>query len=211
MSKTLKSLAVVSFACLAASSALSADLTTSYEAPPAYNDAPASSSWTGAYVGGHLGAAMPHINPFRSGKGLALGAQAGYDYDLGSVVVGGEVEATHLGDAEMKVPDGSIKERWRAAAKAKAGYKVEDNTLVYGTAGLTVTSLRDGNGVTGPDGMKEGYLLGAGAEHRFTPQVSAKVEYNYVATDDVRTFANGTASHTDLSDHVVKGGVNYRF
>jgi outer membrane immunogenic protein len=59
--------------------------------------------------------------------------------------------------------------------------------------------------------MKEGYLLGVGAEHRFTPQISAKVEYNYVATDDVRTFDNGIASHTDISDNVVKGGVNYRF
>ncbi len=209
MSYGLKSLATVLLVSFAAAPAMSADLN-SYEAPPAYNEAPASTSWTGAYVGGHIGAAMPSANPFRSGKGLALGAQAGYDYDLGSAVVGGEVEATHLGDAQVKVPNGHLKERWRAAVKAKAGVKL-DQTLVYGTAGLTATSLRDSGGVTGPDSTKGGYLLGAGAEHRFTPQISAKVEYNYVSTGDVRTFANGTASHTDLSDHVVKGGLNYRF
>lgn len=209
MSKTLKSVAAAALLSLVAAPALAADLS-SYEAPPpAYSEEP-KTSWTGAYVGGHVGAAMPSANPFKGGKGLALGAQAGYDYDLGSAVVGGEVEATHLGDTRAKVPNGNLKERWRAAAKVRAGVKLED-TLVYGTAGLTVTSLRDGGGVTGPDGMKEGYLLGAGAEHRFTPQVSAKVEYNYVATDDVRTFSNGVTSHTDLTDHVVKGGVNYRF
>ncbi|UHS59282.1 porin family protein [Agrobacterium vaccinii] len=209
MSKTLKSVAAAALVSFAASPVWAADLS-SYENPPAYNEAPASTSWTGAYVGGHIGAAMPSANPFKGGKGLALGAQAGYDYDLGSAVIGGEVEATHLGDAKAKVPNGNLKERWRAAVKAKAGVKLDD-TLVYGTAGVTVTSLRDGGGVTGPDGMKEGYLLGAGAEHRFTPQISAKVEYNYVATDDVRTFSNNVVSHTDLSDHVVKGGVNYRF
>jgi outer membrane immunogenic protein len=209
MSKTLKSVAAAALVSFAASPVWAADLS-SYENPPAYNEAPASTSWTGAYVGGHIGAAMPSANPFKGGKGLALGAQAGYDYDLGSAVIGGEVEATHLGDAKTKVPNGNLKERWRAAVKAKAGVKLDD-TLVYGTAGVTVTSLRDGGGVTGPDGMKEGYLLGAGAEHRFTPQISAKVEYNYVATDDVRTFSNNVVSHTDLSDHVVKGGVNYRF
>lgn len=208
MSKTLKTVAAAALVSFAAFPVLAADLS-SYENPPAYNEAP-SKSWTGAYVGGHIGAAMPSANPFKGGKGLALGAQAGYDYDLGSAVVGGEVEATHLGDAKAKVPDGNLKERWRAAIKAKAGVKLDD-TLVYGTAGLTVTSLRDSGSVTGPDGMKEGYLLGAGAEHRFTPQISAKVEYNYVATDDVRTFSNNVVSHTDLSDHVVKAGVNYRF
>lgn len=208
MSCGLKSFAALALASFAATPALSADLN-SYEAPPAYNE-PASTSWTGAYVGGHLGAAMPKANPFKGGKGLALGAQAGYDYDLGSAVVGAEVEGTYLGDTKVRVPNGHLKERWRAAVKAKAGVKL-DETLVYGTAGLTATSLRDGAGVTGPDSVKGGYLLGVGAEHRFTQQISGKVEYNYVSTGDVRTFANGTASHTDLSDHVVKGGVNYRF
>lgn len=208
MSRGLKSFGAVLLATFAATPVLSADLN-SYEAPPAYNE-PASTSWTGAYVGGHIGAAMPRANPFKGGKGLAIGAQAGYDYDLGSAVVGGEVEASHLGDTEVRVPGGHLKERWRAAVKAKAGVKL-DQTLVYGTAGLTATSLRDADGVTGPDSTKGGYLLGAGAEHRFTQQISGKVEYNYVSTNDVRTFANGSASHTDLSDHVIKGGVNYRF
>lgn len=210
MSNILKSVAAAALVSFAAAPVFAADLS-SYENPPAYNEAPsASTSWTGAYVGGHVGAAMPSANPFKGGKGLALGAQAGYDYDLGQAVVGGEIEATHLGDTRARVPGGNLKERWRAAVKAKAGVKL-DETLVYGTAGITATSLRDSGNVIGPDSMKGGYLLGVGAEHRFTSQISGKVEYNYVATDDVRTFANGTASRTDLSDHVIKGGVNYRF
>lgn len=209
MSKNFKMLAVAALASMAVTPVFAADLSGSYEAPPSYSEAP-SSSWTGAYAGGHVGAAMPHANPFRDGKGLALGVQGGYNYDMGSVVVGGELEASHLGDTKVGVPDGNLRERWRVAAKAKAGVKLDD-TLVYGTAGLTVTSLRDGSGVVGPDGMKEGYLVGAGVEHRFNQQISGRVEYNYVATDDVRTFSNGNTHHTDISDNVVKGGLNYHF
>ena len=210
MSRFAQSLAFAAVTALVSTPLFAADLS-SYEAPPAYNEpAAVSSSWTGAYAGGHVGAAMPSANPFRDGKGLALGVQGGYNYDMGNFVVGGEVEATHLGDTKVHVPDGSLRERWRVAAKAKAGVKM-DETLLYGTAGLSVTSLRDGNGVTGPDGMKEGYLLGAGVEHKFTQQISGKVEYNYVATDDVRTFSRNGTSHTDISDNVVKGGLNYHF
>jgi outer membrane immunogenic protein len=209
MSNKFRSYAVAIAAMVAASPVVAADLTSSYEAPPAYNE-PASSSWTGAYAGGHIGAAMPSANPFRDGKGLALGVQGGYNYDLGGAVVGGELEATHLGDTRVSVPNGNLRERWRVAAKAKAGVKM-DQTLIYGTAGLTVTSLRDGDNVVGPDGMKEGYLLGAGIEHKFNQQISGKVEYNYVATNDVRTFSGGTTSRTDISDNVVKGGLNYHF
>jgi outer membrane immunogenic protein len=68
MSKTLKSVGIAAIVSLAAFPVLSADLS-NYEAPPAYNEAP-KSSWTGAYVGGHIGAAMPSANPFKGGKGL---------------------------------------------------------------------------------------------------------------------------------------------
>jgi outer membrane immunogenic protein len=172
--------------------------------------APSASPFTGAYLGAHGGVVSPRKNPFRGGKGLDAGVQGGYNAELGPAIVGGELEGSYLGDAKVRVPDGRIQERFRVAAKAKAGVAL-DHTLLYGTAGLTMTKFRDSDGVQGPDGWKGGYLLGAGVEQSFGNGISGKVEYNRVFTDNVRTTAAGIASRSDVRDNVLKAGINYRY
>jgi outer membrane immunogenic protein len=173
-------------------------------------DQPASTSWDGAYAGVHGGMASPNLNPFSGGKGLAVGGQAGYNTNVGGAVVGGEVEASYLGDSSVKVDGGRLKERHRLAAKGKVGAPI-DQTLVYGTAGFAMTNFRDNGGIAGPDGWKPGYLLGAGVEQKLTSNVSARVEYNYVITNDVRSFSQGVSSTRNLHDHTLKAGINLSF
>lgn len=188
-----------------------ADLT-SYQEPPAYNEPAAarSGNWDGAYVGAHGGFVSRRLNPFKGGKGVAAGVQGGYQADVGGVVIGGEGELSYLGDAEVKVNRGTLEERHRLGLKAKAGVPL-DQTLLYGTAGMAMTNFRDNGGVSGPDGWKAGYIVGAGIEQKFNDKISAKVEYNYTGTPNVRTFAGGVASEQDVHDHTVKAGVNYKF
>ena len=93
---------------------------------------------------------------------------------------------------------------------AKVGAPLGD-TLVYGTAGAAMTSLRDTSSAEGPDGWKPGWLLGAGVEQKFNEQISGRVEYNYTRTGDVRSFNGTSTNETNLSDHTIKAGVNYRF
>lgn len=209
MSIIKKSLAAVIIAIAAATNAYSADLTnyntqqsSDYGNPPAF-------SWGGAYVGAHGGVASPRLNPLASGRGLTGGVQAGYNFQFGSGVVGAEIEGSYLGN-DARVPNGRLRERFRGAAKMKAGVAL-DSTLIYGTAGLTTTKFKDGNGVTGPDGWKQGYLVGAGVEQSFGGGLSAKFEYNYVSTGNVTTTTASGRSKTDVSDHVFKAGLNYRF
>ncbi len=76
--------------------------------------------WNGAYVGGHAGMASRHLNPFNSGKGFDGGIQGGYNADVGGVVVGGEADLSYLGDANVRVDGGNLKERHRLGLKAKA-------------------------------------------------------------------------------------------
>ncbi len=84
-------------------------------------------------------------------------------------------------------------------------------TLIYGTTGLAMTNYRDANGISGPDGWKPGYILGVGVEQKINEKLSAKVEYNYTGTPNVRSFANGVGSERDVHDHTITAGVNYHF
>lgn len=173
-------------------------------------DQPSVGGWDGAYVGVSGGMSSPNLNPFSGNKGLSAGAQAGYNTTVGGAVVGGEVEASYLGDSRVKVEGGRIKERHRLSAKGKVGAPI-DQTLIYGTAGLAMTNFRDNGNVAGPDGWKPGYILGAGVEQKLTSNVSARVEYNYVITNSVRTFSNGVGTTGNVRDHTLKAGLNVSF
>ena len=61
------------------------------------------------------------------------------------------------------------------------------------------------------DGFKQGYLLGVGVEQGFAGGLSAKFEYDYVATDDMKSTTSSGTAKTNLKDHVFKAGLNYRF
>ncbi|MBP1849802.1 outer membrane protein [Rhizobium halophytocola] len=209
MTKSVKPLALALVTALTATPVFAADLT--YNEPaPSFTDTAAPSDWTGAYAGVNAGTASDRVNPFSGDKEFTGGLQAGYNTEVGGVIVGGEVELSHMGDASVDVPGGDLKERHRVAAKAKAGMPL-GSTLIYGTAGVAMTNLRDGRNAEGPDGWKPGLLIGAGIEQKITGPLSAKVEYDYVRTGDVRTFSGGTTSESDISDHTIRAGLNYKF
>lgn len=191
-------------------SALAADLT-SYEPAPSYNEPVSSgSNWTGAYVGAHGGVASRKFNLFSGGNGGVVGVHGGYNADIGGMVIGGEGEVSYLGDTKVKVDGGSLKERHRLAVKGKAGVPL-DQTLVYGTGGFAMTNMRDNGRVTGPDGWKAGYIVGAGMEQKLNDKISASVEYNYTSTPNVRSSVAGVTSEKDVHDHSVRLGLNYKF
>lgn len=209
MTKMPLALALVATAF--AAPAMAADLT-NYSAPPAAYDAPSSApaGWTGAYAGVHGGTTSPKLNPFAGGKGANLGMHGGYNADVGGAVVGGELDYSYLGDADVKAKNGKLDERHRIAAKAKVGVPL-DQTLIYGTTGLAMTKYRDNGATEAPDGWKPGFLVGAGIEQNLTSNISARVEYNYVMTGGVRSTTGGVESKKDVHDHTVNLGVNYKF
>ncbi len=177
---------------------------------PDYQDPPAF-SWSGAYVGAHGGPGFTGSpNPFADRNGVALGVQAGYNMQAGPGIVGAEIEGSYLGDTEHKVNGGKLKEKWRGAIKAKAGLTF-DQTLVYGTAGYAMTNYKKGGDVRNDVGFKGGYLVGAGIEQAFAGGLSAKLEYNYIMTPDVRTRTVSGSSEKDINSHVIKAGINMRF
>lgn len=183
---------------------MAADLSPTYNDPPAFQ-------WSGAYVGVHGGTAFTRMpNPFADRNGFSGGVQAGYNQQMGPAVLGAEIEGSYLGGAEHDVQGGKIKEKWRGAAKAKAGVSF-DQTLLFGTGGVALTKFDKGDNVSSADGWKVGYLLGAGIEQGFAGGLSAKVEYDYVRTPGIETTSALGTSKTTIGSHELKAGINYRF
>jgi outer membrane immunogenic protein len=201
--RTKIALAAAFAACLGGA-AMAADLSPAYNDPPAFQ-------WSGAYVGVHGGTAFTKMpNPFAGRNGWSGGVQAGYNIQTGPAVFGAELEGSYLGGAEHNVEGGKIKEKWRAAAKAKAGLAF-DQTLVFGTAGLAMTTFDKAGGVRDTDSRKLGYLVGAGVEQAFAGGLSAKIEYDYIRTPDVETRSAFGKAKTDIGSQELKAGINYRF
>ncbi|MDJ1158923.1 porin family protein [Chelatococcus sp. SYSU_G07232] len=197
---------------LAAAQAFAADLPrrTTYVAP-AYT--PPVFTWTGGYAGLHGGFVQKRATGLKNQNGFAGGAQLGYNYQMGGFVVGGELEASYLGGGKSKRNAASlvsIEQKWLGAAKLRAGVAL-DRTLIFATAGVA-TSKFDVQGVGNKDKWKTGYLLGAGVEHAFTDNLTLKAEYNYLRFGDQKVaLAGGGVRKSELSDHVVKAGLNYKF
>jgi outer membrane immunogenic protein len=201
-----------------------------------YGNAPAYAApiyhWTGFYLGAHAGGAFSGDNSF---NGLVLsnydarflgGVQLGADYQFAGVFVVG-VEGQYSWLTSNRIPSifptgfvysnnqrglGSITGRfgysWGLAlfyAKGGYAYSSHSETLTLGGAPIAFTLDRN---------HRDGYTVGAGVEYLFTPNWSAKAEYQYYDFGSSRFIAPaplvpfGTFSNVE---HTLKAGVNYRF
>lgn len=201
-----------------------------------YGNAPAYAApiyhWTGFYIGGHAGGAFSGDNSF---NGLVLsnydarffgGVQLGADFQFaGNFVVGVEGQYSWL--SSNKIPSifpagfvysnnqrglGSVTGRlgyaWGPAlfyAKGGYAYSSHSETLTFGGAPIAFTLDRN---------HRDGYTVGAGVEYLFTPNWSAKAEYQYYDFGRSRFIAPAALAPfgTFTNDqHTLKAGVNYRF
>ncbi|MFG1479475.1 outer membrane beta-barrel protein [Xanthobacter sp. V4C-4] len=202
----------------------------------------APASWTGFYLGSYVGAGSvdtrwgpatgllsPHPPGSAAGLGSAaaavVGVQAGYNYQIGSYVLGVEGD---LGSGFLFSRARCLRE-WVSICTAdtdvlatltgRLGY-VFDNVLLYGKAGAAfanTSSTVSGTGFSGQftgSAFRTGWTAGGGVEIGLTPELSAKAEYAYLdfGTDDV-ALANGalaSAPAVSQSAQMVKLGLNWR-
>jgi outer membrane immunogenic protein len=207
-------------------------------------------SWTGFYIGAHIGWAHAELDstlvdpffPFVAGTtignggqdGFLGGATAGFNYQVGQFVWGieGQISWTDLGrDGSISVTgpigtnfiDHSTDVNFVATLAARLGVAF-GNALWYAKGGFAFLDWSSTVTFRGPDvtngsvsfGDTEfGWMVGVGLEYGFTPNWSAKIEYNFMSfdLDDHRFTFGGLNSRfdNDLDVHVVKAGINYRF
>ncbi|HLP70194.1 MAG TPA: outer membrane protein [Rhizobium sp.] len=168
--------------------------------------------WTRIYAGVHGGYSDGSFTGTTGDdNGFVGGAQIGADMQLGTMVLGVELEGTYLGGKSSRLKsdhDTKVSQTSILAAKGRVGAAM-DRTLIYGTAGLAVSKI-DVDGANSDHGKwKAGYLVGAGIEYAFTDQMSLRAEYNYLGL--AKDYEIGRSGDVDLRNHVVKAGINYRF
>lgn len=151
--------------------------------------------WTGFYGGVQLGFANVDSNVAGSDEGVIGGLVAGYDYDLGTWVVGGGIDYDFT-EIDAAGPGGpELENVWRL--KLRGGYKIGDG-LLYGTTGYA-------NADTDTLGSEDGYFIGAGYEQLITENFSLGGEVLYHEFDNF----GGTA--TDVEATTVQVRATFRF
>ena len=205
-------------AMLGMSSAYAADVINEDPVPPSapMEEAPVA-SWMGAYVGvaGGYGFAG-NADDSTAGNsidtdGFVGGGFVGYNYDTGMGIVAGiegdlgysGVEGSNAGTDVKSGLDGSI--------RARLGYTVTPQVLVYGTAGGAGKNVSVTEGGVKDTNTALGWTAGVGADVKITQNIFARAEYRYSDYgSDVYNTGSG-ARTVDSSDNKVLFGIGVNF
>ena len=225
---------------LSATTALAADLPSRKVAPvapivPAF-------TWTGFYLGADLGGSFGFAKDsvwyngvnygaksFNS-SGVVGGIHAGYNYQMGAVVLGAEADLWYNGTSSRTAwvgtaggATGTLKNElgWQGSIRARAGYAI-DRALLFVTAGVAIAAPETIlSGTTGLGGLtvqssatRAGFTVGGGAEYAFTNNWIGKIEYRY-AHYGTKTIAGAGAAVGAVKNsaqvNTVTAGVSYKF
>jgi outer membrane immunogenic protein len=195
--------------CSFGAAAFAADLPARMEpvAPVAYVPA---FSWTGFYLGGELGwiqsspkyttgallLGTPFVVTTASGKnGLSYGVLAGYNYQMGQLVLGveGDFQGWTVGQIRYTAITGDFltaHSKWGGSIRGRLGYAA-DHALLYVTGGAAFLSNETSipsTGITiGGDDTRVGWTVGAGFDYAFTNNWFTGLEYRY-SQYEAKTF-----------------------
>jgi outer membrane immunogenic protein len=241
----------VALAALLGGSAMAADLSTApmYKAPPPV----AVWNWTGFYIGinggygigsndftqtltqpGVVGSATSFDTVAQ--KGGLFGGQAGYNWQVGNVVLGvegdaqwadqhgtscGLICATQLG-ASITV---SQKLEWFATARGRLGW-ANDGYLLYVTGGGAWGGIDENVTFAAPGGTigasfsttKSGWTVGGGIEARLWGNWTGKFEYLHMDLGNttsvfipVPPLGPTIVTTSDIQNDLIRAGLNYKF
>ena len=165
-------------------------------------------SWMGPYLGGNIAYQWGDTsnNPTQP-SGVAGGAQAGYNWQTGQFVFGGEADI-QLSGADDTFAPWKFSNPWFGTLRGRAGIAF-DNVLFYATGGLAYGGLRGQLFGLSESKTHLGWTIGAGVEVGFAPNWTAKIEYLYLDLMD-RGYSI-TGMDNGLQSNLVRLGVNYRF
>jgi outer membrane immunogenic protein len=184
---------ILGLTALLAAPAMAADLAVKAVAPPPVF------SWTGCYVGVHVGggwqASTFTSQAIASGVGALGGAQAGCNLQWRQFVIGveGEFWGSTLYDRDFFqnasfTSDVFSRNRWDGAISVRSGVAF-DRAFIYGKLGAVWGKFDytvDGSNLGGDtftrrgDAIFTGVLIGVGVEYALTDNWTTKFEYNYI-------------------------------
>ncbi len=224
-----------------ASGAMAADLPARKSPPPApYTAAPPIFTWTGFYAGvdggvdflrttgnfANIVGGFPGTYGINSTAGL-LGGYVGYNYQMGSVVLGveGNLEGVLGGKTSVTATDTannlyrvSTSSTYNGDLRLRAGYAF-DRALLYlaggfafGDAKSQILSLANNN-LLSVGSQRTGWTLGGGVDYAFTNNWIGRLEYRYTDLGS-KSFANAAfngSGKSRVTSNAVLVGVAYKF
>lgn len=194
-------------------------------------------TWTGCYVGAagggawgrssHQSSVGPVTNNYALSGGIA-GGTLGCNYQVNMWVLGLETDFSwtdaHGGGTDIPpfnpAATSKTREKWLGTVRGRVGASW-GNELLYATGGFAYANAEiivSGLGFEASESKtRRGWTVGAGWEHRFTPNISAKLEYLYVNLGHTAYFdpppsaLYATRTAVPLYDHIVRVGLNWKF
>ena len=175
----------------------------------AYADPNAGYSWQGAFFGLNVGHQWGRATNSggASPAGVAGGGQAGYNWQAGQFVIGGETDL-QVSAAEDTFAARKFANPWFGSVRGRAGFAM-NNIWFYATAGLAYGGLEAQIGPAGEAKQHTGWTAGAGMEFGLSQNVSARAEYLRMDLTDRGYVLTGT--NVGLESNLLRLGVNYRF
>ena len=180
--------------------------------------------WTGFYAGVNAGYGWGTIS---SGgvsdtmKGFIGGGQLGYNWQIGSFVLGAEGDIQYSAQKRTEsvtiagvTVTGEEKIPYFGTARGRVGYAF-DSFMVYATGGaawLNFKTSLSALGVTvSSETTKMGWTAGGGIEWMIMPRWSVKAEYLYMDAGTATLTIAGVEASGKLKDQVARIGINYHF
>ena len=163
-----------------------------------------------------------------TGDGWLIGGTVGVNWQApGSTVVWGIEGDLAWSDIDPRTSIATClscgtKLDWLGTLRARLGFTITPQSLLYVTGGLAVGSFEHTAPVILPTfsnwTTEIGWTVGGGLEAMFAQNWSAKIEYLYVAFGSqvacpaASLCGAGTVINADyFRTHVVRGGLNYKF
>ncbi len=191
---------------------------------------PASPSWSGFYAGLNAGGLFGSTSATSgfggsggisgTGGGFVGGAQAGYNYVMGSMLLGAEFDfqgstyAMGLNGGGPAPFNATERTPWFSTMRVRAGYLV-GSVMPYATGGAVWGQRTIDGGGSGMPAFSASttywtWTVGGGVEGMITDRWSTKLEYLYMGTPSSSLSVPGTTSES-TSSNLIRLGVNYHF
>lgn len=209
------------------------------------NDPAPKSNWNGPYVGLQIGGSALRGKLTDSFSTLAgrtnnlsgsIGGYAGYNFRIDRSVFGVEADFNaHEGTDRTNVaglpgyidPDSSYqtKQAWTVNIRARAGFLLFPNFMIFGAAGLAATDLKllgpacprcssfEVEGIDVLGGERYGWTAGGGVETALDQQVHLKIEYLYSDFGSLRSKGslNLNEATSQVRSNTGRIGLSYNF
>jgi outer membrane immunogenic protein len=204
--------ALLAAGTLLAAPAMAADVVEPAPAEPMV--IPPVNTWDGPYAGVSLGYGFSGKTNTPTGDygtdGFVGGAFAGYNFQNGMFVYGGEADVNYSNltgnnafSRSKTGVDGSL--------RARLGVAVTDDVLLYGTAGGAAQRLKISDAAGSDSNPMLGWTAGGGVDLKLTEKVFGRVEYRYTDFGS-KDFNTGSGPQSvDSSENRVSVGLGMKF